>query len=166
MICDTRPLLDAYSLSPLYTGLMVWVPPVRLLTASIACPPLSATVPRTVVPFLNDAFPPGVPMLPLTAVVNVTFCPEVDGSALVVTAVLSGTPVMVCLRETFAGASDESALYCTSMVCLPTAIAGKLRDPDSRTVWDPICGFHLCLQKRHNVGRFAVMPYHAVVLRQ
>src|SRR4051812_26547257 len=54
--------------------------PVRSVTGSAAIPlASSATVPRTSLPSLNVMIPVGLPASALTAAVNVTLCPKVDG---------------------------------------------------------------------------------------
>lgn len=73
--------LVADCVSPLYVAVIESVPAGRLLRVSVATPPeLSATVASVVVPFLNTTFPVGViGPAEVTAAVNVTDCPKVDG---------------------------------------------------------------------------------------
>ena len=57
------------------------VPTFSVEVVKLTDPPLSAFVPSTVVPFINETVSPfgGAPLLELTFAVNTTACPYVDG---------------------------------------------------------------------------------------
>src|SRR6202035_5414592 len=76
-----------------------WVPAVKLAVLRFAVPPLSATVPSVVAPFLNvTRSPSGIaPKAELTVAVNVTVCPNLEGFRLEANVVLLGYLLTTCV---------------------------------------------------------------------
>ena len=76
---------------------MKCVPTASAAVLNDALLPLRATVPRGVTPSKNCTVPVG-PEDGLTVAVNVTCCPNTDGSGAAVNAVAVLTPFTVCVR--------------------------------------------------------------------
>ena len=77
---------------------MKCVPTASVAVVSDAVPPLSATVPRELAPSKNCTVPVG-PEDGLTVAVNVTDCPNTEGSSDDVSAVAVATAFTVCVMD-------------------------------------------------------------------
>src|SRR5579863_494583 len=76
---------------------MLCLPAVRAEVDRLAMLPVSGTLPRTVVPDLNVTVPVGLPLVvTVTAAVNVTSCPTVEGFRLDASVVLLGYLLTTC----------------------------------------------------------------------
>jgi hypothetical protein len=76
--------------APPYTAVMAWLPWARALVLNVAAPLLIVPVPSVVLPSRNVTVPVGVvlPLVLLTAAVNVTLCPNTEGFTELLTVVL------------------------------------------------------------------------------
>ena len=86
-VCKTDPELAENFEDPLYTAVIVGIPAPREEVEKEVTPPTRAEPPRALVPLLKVTLPEGVPPEELTAAVNVTDWPKVDGFKFEVTAV-------------------------------------------------------------------------------
>lgn len=73
-------------------------PAVSADNASVACPALNVPLPMVLVPSRNFTVPLGVPPVPVTAAVNVTESPTVDGFSDDVRTVVVASPFTVCVK--------------------------------------------------------------------
>jgi hypothetical protein len=84
---------------------IVWLPDASVAMEHDAVPLLIATAPHpasVVVPSVKATVPVGVPDVPETVAVKVTFCPLVDGFGVLLTAAVASSLFTVCVMLLFA----------------------------------------------------------------
>jgi ribosomal protein L11 len=123
-VCDSAAdVLVANDASPLYVAVMECVPTLRVDRASEAVPALSVAVPIEVAPSKNVTAPVGVPPVLVTVVESVTDCPDVDGFADDVGALVVVVALFTVCESAVADvlvANDALPLYVAVIECVPT----------------------------------------------